>query len=137
MKKAEINKPLTSPQLRAMHGALELLQGDHREPSPEWEAQAVRVIYELQAVLSAQPAPLAVVMPELHSKRKKITPASSTPSLSVSVEEAARLTNHSRSGIYEVIASGDLKAFKLGRRRLILVTELKAWIERVAKDGAR
>lgn len=60
-----------------------------------------------------------------------------TASLSVSVEEAARLTSHSRSGIYEVIASGELKAFKLGRRRLILMTELKAWIERVAKDGAR
>lgn len=63
--------------------------------------------------------------------------AEALPSLSVSVEEAARLTGHSRSGIYEVIASGDLKAFKLGRRRLILMTELKAWIERVAKDGAR
>ncbi|NNA02054.1 helix-turn-helix domain-containing protein [Pseudomonas lundensis] len=61
----------------------------------------------------------------------------SSPSLSVSVEDAARLTGHSRSGIYEVIASGDLKAFKLGRRRLILMTELKAWIERVAKNCNR
>ena len=60
-----------------------------------------------------------------------------TPQLSVSVEEAARLVGHSRSGIYEVIASGDLKAFKLGKRRLILVTELRAWIERAAKAGAR
>ncbi|AAO53833.1 helix-turn-helix domain-containing protein [Pseudomonas syringae group genomosp. 3] len=60
-----------------------------------------------------------------------------TPQLSVSVEEAARLVGHSRSGIYEVIASGDLKAFKLGKRRLILMTELRAWIERAAKAGAR
>ncbi|ELF6207506.1 helix-turn-helix domain-containing protein [Pseudomonas putida] len=59
------------------------------------------------------------------------------PSLSVSVEEAARLTSHSRSGIYEAIASGELKAFKLGRRRLILVSELKTWIERVAQNGTR
>ena len=66
-----------------------------------------------------------------------MTQAESVNPLSVSVEEAARLTGHSRSGIYEVIASGDLKAFKLGRRRLILVTELKAWIERVAKTGTR
>ncbi|MCW8275556.1 helix-turn-helix domain-containing protein [Pseudomonas sp. PCH199] len=66
-----------------------------------------------------------------------MTQAETVPSLSVSVEEAARLTSHSRSGIYEVIGSGELKAFKLGRRRLILMTELKAWIERVAKDGAR
>lgn len=60
-----------------------------------------------------------------------------TPQLSVSVEEAARLVGHSRSGIYEVIASGELKAFKLGKRRLILMTELRAWIERAAKTGAR
>ncbi len=63
--------------------------------------------------------------------------AETAPSLSVSVEEAARLTGYSRSGIYEVMASGDLKAFKLGRRRLILMKELKAWIERTAKDGSR
>ncbi|QJP97015.1 MULTISPECIES: helix-turn-helix domain-containing protein [Pseudomonas] len=59
------------------------------------------------------------------------------PPLSVSVEEAARMTGYSRSGIYEVMANGDLKAFKLGKRRLILVAELKAWIERAAKAGAR
>lgn len=57
--------------------------------------------------------------------------------LAVSVEEAARVVGYSRSGVYELIASGDLKAFKLGRRRLILMTELKAWIERAAKEGAR
>lgn len=60
-----------------------------------------------------------------------------TPPLSMSVEEAARLTGYTRSGIYEVIASGDLKAFKLGKRRLILMTELRAWIERAAQAGAR
>jgi excisionase family DNA binding protein len=53
------------------------------------------------------------------------------------VEDAARVVGYSRSGVYELIASGDLKAFKLGRRRLILMTELKAWIERAAKEGAR
>lgn len=63
-------------------------------------------------------------------------PFVSTP-LSVSVEEAARLVGHSRSGIYEVIAQGELKAFKLGKRRLILMTELKSWIERAAQVGAR
>ncbi|WP_286800393.1 helix-turn-helix domain-containing protein [Pseudomonas sp. UBA4034] len=57
--------------------------------------------------------------------------------LAVSVEDAARVVGYSRSGVYELIASGNLKAFKLGRRRLILMTELKAWIERAAKEGAR
>jgi excisionase family DNA binding protein len=57
--------------------------------------------------------------------------------LSISVEDAARIVGYSRSGVYELIASGHLKAFKLGRRRLILMSELKAWIERAAKAGAR
>ena len=57
--------------------------------------------------------------------------------LSVSVEDAARIVGYSRSGIYELIARGDLNAFKLGKRRLILMTELKSWIERAAKEGAR
>lgn len=57
--------------------------------------------------------------------------------LSVSVEDAARIVGYSRSGIYEVIAQGELKAFKLGKRRLILMAELRAWIERATKAGAR
>lgn len=57
--------------------------------------------------------------------------------LSVSVEEAARIVGFSRSGIYEQIATGDLKAFKLGRRRLILMTELKSWVERAAQENAK
>lgn len=59
------------------------------------------------------------------------------PPLSVSVDEAARMTGYTRSGIYEVMAKGDLQTFKLGKRRLILTTELKAWIERAATAGAR
>lgn len=57
--------------------------------------------------------------------------------LSVSVEDAAKIVGYSRSGVYELIASGELKAFKLGRRRLILMTELKSWVERAAKEGER
>jgi len=57
--------------------------------------------------------------------------------LSVSVEDAARIVGYSRSGVYELIAKGQIKTFKLGRRRLILMSELKAWIERAAKEGAR
>ncbi len=57
--------------------------------------------------------------------------------LSVSVEDAARVVGYSRSGVYELIASGELKTFKIGRRRLILMSELKLWVERAAKAGAR
>lgn len=73
----------------------------------------------------------------LASRRRPMSQSALATPLSVSVEEAARLVGHSRSGIYEVIAQGELKAFKLGKRRLILMTELKSWIERAAQVGAR
>lgn len=57
--------------------------------------------------------------------------------LAVGPEEAARLTSHSRSAVYGAIAKGELRAFKSGKRRLILVKELEAWINRVAKVGSR
>lgn len=57
--------------------------------------------------------------------------------LAVGPEEAARLTSHSRSAIYGAIAKGDLQAFKSGKRRLILVKELEAWINRVARESSR
>lgn len=57
--------------------------------------------------------------------------------LAVGPDEAARLTSHSRSAIYGAIAKGELQAFKSGKRRLILVRELEAWINRVAKEGLR
>lgn len=66
-----------------------------------------------------------------------MTQLAALPPLSVSVEEAARLTGFTRTGIYEVMAKGELQTFKIGKRRLILITELKAWIERAAKAGAR
>lgn len=57
--------------------------------------------------------------------------------LSVGVEEAGRILGISRSATYEFIASGELKTFKIGRRRLTLMSELKAFIERAAKAGER
>ncbi|WP_310649541.1 helix-turn-helix domain-containing protein [Pseudomonas juntendi] len=59
------------------------------------------------------------------------------PVLSVGPDEAGRMTGHSRCAIYKAIACGDLKSFKPGKRRLILVTELHAWINRLAKETTR
>jgi len=59
------------------------------------------------------------------------------PPLSVGPDEAGRMTGHSRCAIYQAIARGDLKSFKPGKRRLILVTELEAWINRLARETAR
>lgn len=57
--------------------------------------------------------------------------------ISVSTEEAARVTGLTRSTVYIAIAKGELKSFKCGRRRLILIKELEAWINNIAKNGER
>lgn len=57
--------------------------------------------------------------------------------MAVGPEDAARLTSHSRSAIYSAIARGELQAFKSGKRRLILMKELEAWINRVAQENSR
>lgn len=57
--------------------------------------------------------------------------------LAVGPEEAARASGTTRSAIYEAIARGDLDSFKAGKRRLILVKALEAWLNRMAKECAR
>jgi len=48
--------------------------------------------------------------------------------LAVSPAEAARLTGVGRTTIYEAIGSGALKSIKIGKRRLITIEWLKAWL---------
>ena len=50
------------------------------------------------------------------------------PRLSVSVEEAAFMTSLSRAYLYILMDSGSLKFKKIGRRRLIKVSDLEALI---------
>jgi excisionase family DNA binding protein len=57
--------------------------------------------------------------------------------LAVGPEEAAKLTATTRSAIYEAIQSGALVSFKAGKRRLILIKELEAWLHRLAAAGRR
>ena len=57
--------------------------------------------------------------------------------LAVSPEEAAHASGTTRTAVYEAIARGDLMSFKAGRRRLILIEELRAWLNRLAKENAR
>lgn len=59
------------------------------------------------------------------------------PSLALGIDEAARVIGVARSMLYEIVARGEIESFKLGRRRLILVKTLDAYINRVAKEGAR
>lgn len=54
--------------------------------------------------------------------------------LAVSPAQAARLAGISRSTLYEALKSGALPSLKLGKRRLIRITALEAWLDAHA-DG--
>ncbi|WP_184681584.1 helix-turn-helix domain-containing protein [Pseudomonas fluvialis] len=60
-----------------------------------------------------------------------------TSNLAVGPDEAARLTGHTRSAIYEAIARGEIVSFKSGRRRLILTKNLASWINKIAERNSR
>lgn len=66
-----------------------------------------------------------------------MTQAATLAPLAVGPEEAGRMTGHARSAIYVAIAKGELESFKSGKRRLILIKSLEAWVGRLAKEGAR
>jgi excisionase family DNA binding protein len=56
-----------------------------------------------------------------------VTEAHTTP-LAVSVEEAARRAGVGRGLLYQEIGCGRLRAHKAGRRTLIAIAELSAWL---------
>lgn len=53
-----------------------------------------------------------------------------TPVLSVDLAEAARLSSLSRRTLEGYIASKELKAVKVGRRRIISIRELEKFLRR-------
>lgn len=57
--------------------------------------------------------------------------------LALGIDDAAISIGVARSALYAIVARGEIESFKLGRRRLILVKTLDAYINKVARDGAR
>lgn len=53
--------------------------------------------------------------------------------LSVDIPEACRLTGLGRSKLYELLGNGEIASVKVGKRRLIAVASLRAWLEGLAK----
>lgn len=49
--------------------------------------------------------------------------------ITVSVDEATRLTGLGRNRVYDLINNGSLESFKLGRRRLIRVSSIKRLLD--------
>ena len=52
--------------------------------------------------------------------------------LAVSPAEAARMAGIGRTKLYELIASNEIASLKLGSRRLIRVSEIEAFLDRLA-----
>lgn len=63
---------------------------------------------------------------------KKLT-ADVVERLAVGVEEAADMLGIGRSSVFALMNAGDLKSLKVGKRRLIAVAELRAFLERQAR----
>lgn len=70
-------------------------------------------------------------------KLKPVVPAAverpPVPRVSLSVQEAAEACGVSKSFLYNCMAEGKLKFIKAGSRRLIAVSELEAFLARLAQ----
>lgn len=55
------------------------------------------------------------------------------PALSIS--DLTRATSLGRTKIYQEIKEKRLKVFKVGRRTLVLVEEMQAWLQRLSKES--
>jgi len=57
--------------------------------------------------------------------------------IAVSVPQAVERTTLSKATIYRAIARGDLPVRRVGRRTLILVDDLRAWLAGAELTGAK
>jgi excisionase family DNA binding protein len=55
--------------------------------------------------------------------------------ISCDIRTACKLSGISRSYLYEVLARGDVRSVKAGRKRLVLVDSLKSWLHSLPTEG--
>jgi excisionase family DNA binding protein len=60
----------------------------------------------------------------------------SSQPLAVSISDAARLLSVSRRHLYDLLASGQLRAFKSGRRTLIRMRTLESYVAKREREAA-
>lgn len=68
----------------------------------------------------------------MHTRKPATVPA---PRLAVGIEEAADLLGLGRSLLFRLIKEGQLRSVKVGKRRLIAVSELEAFMGRLQKGA--
>jgi excisionase family DNA binding protein len=51
--------------------------------------------------------------------------------LSVDISEACRLIGLGRSKLYELLTAGEIQSVKVGKRRLVPMASLRAWLARL------
>jgi excisionase family DNA binding protein len=57
-----------------------------------------------------------------------VVPVRPPDPLAVSVDAATRVSGIGRTRLYEAMSSGELASCKIGKRRLILLEDLRAWL---------
>jgi excisionase family DNA binding protein len=58
----------------------------------------------------------------------EIAPTANSERIAVSPAEAARLAGVGRTTLYMALGSGELRSMKIGKRRLIALEALRAWL---------
>jgi excisionase family DNA binding protein len=56
--------------------------------------------------------------------------------IAYSVAEAVKVTGIGRTTLYAAIKSGRLQTRKIGRRRIVIADQLRAWLEAAHDDSA-
>ena len=57
--------------------------------------------------------------------------------LAVSVEDAAAMAGVGRTTLYAALSAGSLRSLKIGKRRLIRLEALRAWIAAHEAEGGK
>ena len=125
----KLNELLSSREAAELLGikpaTLDIWRSQGKGPKYLKFGHAVRyAIDDVEAYIEAHQSPDEPVDPALSAK------------LSLSIEEAAKLSSIGRSNLFKAIREKKLTARKLGRRTIILQTDLQAFLHALPVAGA-
>ena len=76
------------------------------------------------------------VQVEVQNKPEQSETIPDSNPIAVAPAEAARLAGICRTSLYSALATGELKSFHYGRRRLIRISALETWLATLEKSEA-